>query len=185
MEYETRQDMIKSLNLKGHVAEIGVFRGEFADDILKLCPNITKLTLVDIWEPANIASGDQDGNNMKCYSGIDNYQTVLSKYFQNTKVRIIRDDSVSYLSTLRDNILDAIYIDADHSYEGCLRDLESAYRVVKDGGYIMGHDYKITSKCQHDHVFGVGKAVDELCKKYNLSIYALGMDGCASYAIKK
>jgi predicted O-methyltransferase YrrM len=122
---------------------------------------------------------------MKCYSGIDNYQTILSKYFQNPKVKIIRDDSVSYLSTLKDDIIDAIYIDADHSYEGCLRDLESAYRVVKKGGYIMGHDYKITNKCHHNHIFGVGQAVDEFCKKYNLSIYALGLDGCVSYTIIK
>lgn len=185
MEHETRQDMIKHLNLSGRVAEIGVFRGEFAEDLLRLCPNIVKLTLVDVWTPFMIGSGDQDGNNFQSYSGLDNYQFVLSRFYMNNKIRIIRDSSTEYFKDTKEESLDAVYIDGDHSYEGCLNDLEWAYRVVKKDGFIMGHDYKFTSKCKENYDFGVGKAVDEFCSKYNLKIDHFGMDGCVSYAIKK
>ncbi len=185
MEHETRQDMIKYLNLSGRVTEIGVFRGDFAEDLLKLCPNIEKLTLVDIWSPCVIGSGDQDGNNFQNYSGLDNYQVVLSRFYTNHRVRIIRDLSSEYFKDTKEESLDVVYIDGDHSYEGCSKDLEDSYKVVKKGGWIMGHDYKFTSKCKENYDFGVGKAVDEFCSKYNLKIDHFGMDGCVSYAIKK
>ena len=38
-------------------------------------------------------------------------------------------------------MLDWIYVDGDHSYEGCLKDLENAINVVKPGGFILGDDY--------------------------------------------
>jgi hypothetical protein len=82
------------------------------------------------------------------------------------------------------NKLDAIYIDGDHSYYGCKNDLENARIAVKTGGWIMGHDYLINSKCHHFYDFGVNRAVNEFCEKYKLKIYSLGNDGCVSFAIQ-
>jgi hypothetical protein len=87
---------------------------------------------------------------------------------------------------LKDESIDAIYIDGDHSYEGVKKDLESAYSKIKRFGWIMGHDYEMNmTKAKKEYKFGVRKAVDEFCSKYNLKIFAKAMDGCVSYAILK
>ena len=181
--FDTRQEMIKKLNLYGKFAEIGVFKGEFSKEILNYCPNITEMHLVDSWV-GKIPSGDQDGNNVKDYDGEKLYKSVLKNYKNNSKVKIFRQSSEEYLSSIPDNFLNSIYIDADHSYEGCLKDLKLALRKVKKNGWILGHDYEFTSKCNHEYDFGVKKAVDEICGKFGLSINSIALDGCVSYAIK-
>jgi cephalosporin hydroxylase len=45
--------------------------------------------------------------------------------------------------------IDIVYIDADHSYEAVLRDIRLWEPLVKNGGYVTGHD------------FGVGVGVDQ------------------------
>ena len=65
--FETRQDMLRALPFSGHVAELGVYCGDFSSDLLELCPGITELDLVDAWSmfARHIPCGDQDGNNMQ------------------------------------------------------------------------------------------------------------------------
>lgn len=182
--FNTRQEMIKNLNLYGRFAEIGVLNGNFSQDILDICPYIHDINLVDIWSSGNIISGDQDGNNVVTYEGEQLYKIVCDKFKDNPRIKIIKALSNDYLLSLPDNHLNGIYIDADHSYEGCIKDLRLALRKVKKNGWILGHDYDITDKCKHRYNFGVKKAVDEICKEFGLTINAYAMDGCVSYAIK-
>jgi predicted O-methyltransferase YrrM len=51
---------------------------------------------------------------------------------------------------------DLIFIDADHSYEGCKADIESWRVHLKAGGILCGHDYGVSG------LEGVTRAVDEL-----------------------
>lgn len=51
--------------------------------------------------------------------------------------------------------IDLIYIDADHSYKGCLADIEAWLPHVREGGFIVGHDYS-------SHFPGVKQAVHEV-----------------------
>ena len=68
-----------------------------------------------------------------------------------------------------DEMLDWIYVDGDHSYEGCLKDLNNAKEIVKPGGLILGDDYGWpNSKYQK---VGVTKAVNEFRKKHNLTTF--------------
>jgi hypothetical protein len=78
-----------------------------------------------------------------------------------------------------------IYVDGDHSYQGCKKDLDVAYRKLKSGGLLLGHDYEMNMKKAHQaYPFGVRRAVDEFCVNYNQKIIAKGMDGCVSFAIR-
>ena len=64
-------------------------------------------------------------------------------------------------------MLDWIYVDGDHSYEGCLKDLNNAKEVVKPGGFILGDDYGWPdAKWQKK---GVTKAVNEFINKNNIT----------------
>lgn len=183
--YETRQDMVKSLALNGVVAEIGVFRGEFANELLTLCPNIQHLHLVDIWSPGAMMSGNQDGNNVQVYDGVENLKHVSALFAGNEKVTLHHMWSHQYFAITPDASLDSVYIDGDHGYDGCLADLRAARAKVKKGGWIMGHDVAINPhKCQHIYNFGVGRAVATFLAENNLKVHVVANDGCMSFAIK-
>ena len=55
--------------------------------------------------------------------------------------------------------IDYLYVDADHSYEGCLADLEAWWPHVRVGGLIAGDDYD-------DPRHGVTQAWDEFEAKH-------------------
>ena len=76
-------------------------------------------------------------------------------------------------------MLDWIYVDGDHSYEGCISDLKTAKEIVKPGGLIMGDDFGWPdAKWQKP---GVTKAVKEFILDTDFSITRYGM---TQYAIK-
>ncbi len=37
--------------------------------------------------------------------------------------------------------LDFVFIDGDHSLEGCYTDIKEYYAITKEGGLVSGHDY--------------------------------------------
>lgn len=49
--------------------------------------------------------------------------------------------SVEAAAMLTGNLFDMVFIDGDHSYEGCLLDIQTWLPLVKPGGWICGHDY--------------------------------------------
>ena len=181
--FENRNDMLKLFDKNLVMMEIGVFRGDFSEQILVNCKP-KKLILIDPWI-GNINSGNEDGNNVKIYNGNELYNMILQKFSNNNIIDIIRDFSYNYIPKIEANSVDLIYIDGDHSYEGCLKDLELSYNIIKNQGYICGHDYLINkNKCKYDYNFGVYDAVNHFCKKYSQKIGCLGFDGCVSYTIK-
>lgn len=182
--YKNRIDMISELVPKGGAyCEIGIFKGDMAKELMRLEP--TKLFLLDLFE-GFCGSGDADGNNYEDANLNESYKNLTVLYSNNPEVSIIKGDSSTNLSLEEDESFDMIYIDGDHSYEGCKKDLLEAYKKVKRGGWIMGHDYEMNmNKAKTAYHFGVRKAVDEFCSEFSQKIYAKGCDGCVSYAILK
>lgn len=184
--FENRIQMINELIPYGAtIAEIGVFKGQFTLEILKRNPK--HLYLIDCWENHTVISGDQDGNNVEHFpSGEQLYKDLKEQLKFYPNVSFHRQFSNDFLPLLKENTLDAVYIDGDHSYEAVKRDLEMSYPKIKQFGWIMGHDYEMNyAKTNNSYQFGVKQAVDEFCAKYDLKICAKGMDGCVSYAIWK
>lgn len=60
--------------------------------------------------------------------------------------------------------IDFLYVDADHSYNGCSADLEAWVRHVKPGGLIAGDDY------EHPRYPGVKEAWDEFERMHDLDL---------------
>lgn len=65
--------------------------------------------------------------------------------------------------------VDMVFIDGDHSYEGCKGDIEAWLPNIKPGGILAVHDYKKATltydedTCPHPRPWpGVDRAVDEL-----------------------
>ena len=180
--FETRIDMINTLVQKhGEYAEVGVFEGEFSKELFTVLKP-QKLHLIDLFT-GNAVSGDKDGNNGKWANLDDVFQHLICYFPQN--VTMYKGESYNVLNGFKDDSLDMIYIDGDHSYEGVKKDLHAAYDKVKSGGWIMGHDYEMNmEKAQIEYTFGVKKAVDEFCKERHQTIYAKAFDGCVSWAIQ-
>ena len=169
--------------VKPSILEIGVFRGEFLDFIVQNC-DAGLVDAVDLFN-GNAESGDVDENNVITYDVGKSYLELTEKYKDYPKIKIHKSDSSSFLKSQPDNFYDIIYIYGDHTYNGVKNDLLQAYLKIKNGGYIMGHDYEINvGKARIHHIFGVKKAVDEFCKNYNQTVLAKGIDGCVSYCIK-
>ena len=83
------------------------------------------------------------------YEFIDN--TVLSNNYGN--FQLIKDTSKNAANCFSNNSIDFIMIDAGHSYEAVLDDLNIWYKKIKPGGYISGDDFGVFE--------GVGRAANE------------------------
>jgi hypothetical protein len=165
--------LVKEYSLNGLFVEIGVLRGAFSNHLLQCNPS--KLYLVDSWlkYPTEIFN-DYVDFTQKDFDII--YDKVCNK-FANKNVEIIRNTSEGAVGLFTDNSLDLVYIDANHSYEYCYKDLCMWWGKVKKGGFISGHDY------QHK---GVTKAVSQFITENNLKITEITEEiGCASYFIQK
>lgn len=181
--FETRIEMINSFLFSGYVgAEIGVLNGDFAEILLTHHPY--QLHLIDIWQGIT-PSGDVDGNNFKYYNMDECYANVVNRFKNNKSVFVHKKSSQSFLQECDDNSMDFIYLDASHTFDDVYNDLHSSWNKIKKGGYLTGHDFALTDKCNNSWEFGVEQAVYQFCRDINCSIYALANDGCMSFAIKK
>ena len=156
-------------------AELGVFEGEFSK-ILKSTNKFSKLYLVDIFE-GPMYSGDKNGENGKNIDLDISYQRLLYTYKNDASVNIIKDTTSNFLTSLDDNSLSFVYIDADHSYEGVTQDLNLSRIKVCPDGIISGHDYNQNS------FEGVFRAVNEFIQKFNLHAIFTEEDKLASFFI--
>jgi hypothetical protein len=181
--FDTRNEMIRELLFPGYVGvEIGVLRGDFADELYKLLP--LHLHLVDLWQGI-VYSGDENGNNPMSHNLDIYYENIVNKYKDNNNVHIHRNDSISFLRGCDNAMFDFVYIDANHTFYDAYNDIKESWDKVKPGGYLCGHDFSLTYKCKHNWIFGVDQAVYQFCRDINKPISALAMDGCVSFAIKK
>ena len=151
------------------VCEIGVFTGSLSRVLLKR-PDIT-LYMIDAWS-SDYPQSYKDTNDF--HSNMS--QEEQDRYYQTTRVvaephgdraKIIRKYSKDAVKDFPDQFFDLVFIDADHSYEGCLRDIQDYYPKVKKGGYISGHDYENN---EQDFKFGVTEAVDEMFDEVELDL---------------
>lgn len=154
-------------------------------DIAVLVQNLKDFEDGDIYVEIGVMKGRslslanhilQDNN--KIY-GIDvNKDDELVNYLnKNKKVNFIWADSVfvaSVWNVVSGGQIKLIFIDGNHSYEGCRRDILAWYPHMKIGGIMLFHDYDITSP-------GVIKAVDEFVKIHNFKL-EVSMVGKSSIA---
>ncbi len=174
-------EIIKRLNgsIDPRGAEIGVFTGRMSRALLS---HGIHLTMVDSWEGSGKA---YHGNSGDWHAGLT--QEVQEGCFEETKrrvafagdrARIIRKRSFDAAMDEPDNSLDFVFLDDDHSYEGCRAGIAAWERKVKPGGWLCGHDYENNDFPK----FGVTQAVNEYAKTNNLTL-EIGENYC--WFIKK
>jgi hypothetical protein len=180
------------------VAEIGVSKGRFTREICKIMPS-AKVYGIDPW------SAYDEYVERKGHRG----QQALSRHYEEAKARLapfqncelIKAMSLDAAATFADNSLDAIFIDANHSFAHCIADIAAWTPKVKPGGMITGHDYwnsadgfgylrlpikqfiKNLTDVEERQVCQVKYAVDAWVAAQGIDVWYLsGSDDCSSWA---
>lgn len=161
MDIKYRTELGKLLEyykLLGHAAEIGVAEGRNASMLISI-PAITKLYLIDAWTKLNQKGDGGNSQEWHEFNYLDAQHRINATGFKDKAV-FLKGMSTEMIKKIPDDSLVLAYIDCDHSYSGCYRDLESVYQKVKFGGIVAGHDYLNFS-------YGVNKAVNTFVRFLN------------------
>jgi len=174
---KNREQLISKVPPNCIFAELGVFTGSFSEKIKSLL-NPQKLYLVDIFHGV-MGSGDVNGEHFQFINLNDSFDNLTHRYSTDPKIKIVKSTTIEFLNSVNDDYLDAVYIDADHSYEAVKQDLNLSFRKVRENGFIMGHDY------EENEFPGVVQAVDEFCDEHNLVISLRSEEKLPSFLIRK
>jgi len=121
------------------IVEIGVYRGDFAAEILQRCSNISKYYMIDPWRHLDNWNKPANQND-----------AVFESFYQEAKKRtdfaasrrlILRGRTLDVIDEIPDGELDLAYIDGDHTLRGIAVDLLRVYPKVKSDGFICGDDF--------------------------------------------
>ncbi len=174
-----RQQLLGILPAESVVAELGVYRGDFASKILDIC-RPKQLYLVDPWQP-DFQNPEQMVNANEEFT-----RNKFSNEIEKGVVHIVKEESAVALEGFDNEFFDWVYIDSDHSYEYTKKELELCSKKVKRDGLICGHDY--TKGTWYAWVrFGVVEAVNEFCitKGYEFVYLTVEPSMYFSYALRK
>jgi SAM-dependent methyltransferase len=152
-----RLALIDRLPKGGVVAELGTYKGDFAREILaRTAPQ--RLHLIDI-----------------DFTGTD--PLVLAD------ARVTQHNGLTHdtIATFPDGHFDWIYIDADHSYAGVVRDTAASAAKLKPGGYLVFNDFAHIDPLLGR--YGVHQAVVEfaLAQRWPMAFFAF--NGAALYDV--
>jgi predicted O-methyltransferase YrrM len=121
------------------MAEVGVYRGDFAAFMLQRCPSLTRYYMVDPWRHLN----DWNKPSNRADAELEEfYQEAKTKTdFAAAKRVILRGKTTEVVDQIADGELDFAYIDADHTLKGIAIDLIRVYPKVRAGGFLGGDDF--------------------------------------------
>ena len=137
-------------------AEIGVWRGHTSAALLGRFPALW-LYCVDPWEEGGghktmpkelgeLIAGREEFYRITDFAGD---RRIVCSVESDLAVGMVRDDS-----------LDFVFIDGEHTYDCVKQDIGLWLPKVRVGGLLCGHDYD--GKGDHHGGFGVKRAVDEV-----------------------
>jgi predicted O-methyltransferase YrrM len=121
------------------IMELGSGMGVSTEVFALLCK---KVHTTDLWVP-----GLEKWR--EAFNGVFKRYHNISQYYRDTTISA---------HLFENNFFDAVYIDADHTYESVSREIKTWLPKVKIGGFICGHDYIERPGFN----FGVIKAVNEI-----------------------
>jgi predicted O-methyltransferase YrrM len=146
-----------------------VDRGDFSRQILSSI-DVAELHLVDL-----------DFSRLNPANGLDAQR-------QAGKVIFHQGDSAEIVGRFPDEHFDFVYVDADHSHAGVVRDIRASAAKVKRGGLLIFNDYTFWSpwECMP---YGVMQAVNEFCmtneERWEVAYFSLGQFMYCDLALRR
>ena len=133
------KEMVSRFSDGSHFVEIGSWKGMsaafMAVEIINSEKQI-KFDCIDIWSDTAYLSEGQDLLG----------QELMNKFLENIApvrhvINPIRKDSYLAANDYADHSVDFVFIDGDHSYEGCKKDILAWLPKMKKNSVLAGHDY--------------------------------------------
>ena len=155
--YGNRVAWLASLPRHSVGAEIGVLTGKFTKHLLSVVKPRC-LYLVDCWCAIGDSFGYSDDLRQATYGS-----RVLREVVRESVHGLVRPLcgwSAEVADLIADKSLDWLYVDADHTLDGCMADLKAWFPKLKRGGIVAGHDY----------VYGWACSVPEAVRRFMWSI---------------
>lgn len=132
------------------VAELGVYRGDFAQKILEKNQSVEKYTMIDPWR--NLLAWNKPANkDDETFEGFYK-ETIQKTDFAKEKRIVLRGKTTEVINLIQDHSYDLVYIDGDHTLKGISIDLINMWPKVKENGFIVGDDF-LPSIWQHNQEF--------------------------------
>lgn len=154
--------------------EVGVYKGENAAILLEqLKPKL--LILSDLWA---------ETPDVRFTSS--NEQLVKERFSREMSLGLVevrKGDSIEQLRAAKNNTVDLVYIDTTHAYALTLDELKNAERIVKETGFLCGHDF--VQPQGKENSYGVMAAVMEFCLQRKWSITHLSMETHRSFCLRR
>ena len=115
--------------------EIGVQEGLYSEQICLRNPNLKKHYSIDGWKAYR---GYRDHVNQ---TKMDNFYAEAKSRLSKYPIEIIKSFSLDAIKNFKDNSLDYVYIDGNHSFDHVIQDIIQWSAKVRPGGIIAGHDF--------------------------------------------
>jgi len=138
-------------------AEIGVAGGSFSKTLCQKIPGL-KLYCIDVWEHILDDPYSPSERMMR------KIRRVIKVRLKGYNVVLIKDRSLGAVKKFKDESLDFVYIDANHTFDYVIQDIIQWSAKVKKGGIVSGHDYHSPRR------FGVIEAVNAYIKAHKLNL---------------
>lgn len=157
----SREAMLEFLPKGGAICELGTYHGDFARQIVRT-NSPTELRLVDI-DYSQFDSTGLDGPQVHRHTGLTH----------------------EVIASFPEAHFDWVYIDADHSYEGCLRDARAAASRIRPGGYVVFNDFAHIDPWMGR--YGVHRAATDFAREANwpMAFFSYNRHGLYDAAFRK
>jgi predicted O-methyltransferase YrrM len=132
--------LIKQMGAKTFV-EVGCKEGRTTGYLLKEFPDLRAIA-IDPWAP--VPNSDED------YKGWD-FEAIEREFWENVgeakdRVEMLRMPSAAAAASVCVRVIppppDIVFIDAAHDYRNVVYDIRAWWPIVRNGGYLCGHDYQ-------------------------------------------
>ncbi len=135
------------------IVELGVWRGETFERLLEQCP-AAKVYGVDRWAPAPeaAAGAPEDWAEWPHEDHLARVQAIASGH--PGRAHVFRMETVTAAAFFNTRSVDMVFVDADHSYNGVISDIDAWLPKIRSGGWIVGHDIDWTTvrAAVHDRI---------------------------------
>ena len=129
--------LVENCRDDGKIVELGAWKGKSSAFLVVEAYNKSpkiEVHIVDTWG-GNPFDGSED-QSTDAYSKFTSNMSLLARPYQ--AHRMTTNEAAGLF---KDESLDAVFIDADHSYEAVKMDIENWMPKVRKGGMLAGHDY--------------------------------------------
>lgn len=149
--YSSRENFVYTLSKNIKVLEIGTGGGDYADFLLK--NNVpSTLDLLDTFNSLDFYY--ENYVKIERFNNKTHLDYIKNKFKKYNNVNLLQGNSLNILPTITQQY-DYIYIDADHTFDYVVKDLEYSSKILNNNGIIGLNDYsykpKGTKGIPHDY----------------------------------